>query len=184
MELTESIDSINRQLVDLYGIDTITGQPIWRVVFSEDQLVKQRVDCDEHGWPLQKPEVREIPKYRQWIKAKYILERLTLVPDFQIEEMAGEQISYECLFVFEKKDGTALPPRVDVCKMVIDTIYAAQGKQSMARYVDDYSQYTEEEREKRISELVEYLWDPSENADAIVEGQGIVVPSNYSGSNN
>jgi hypothetical protein len=38
MELTEKIESINNQLIELYGIDTITGQAMWRVVWSEDQF--------------------------------------------------------------------------------------------------------------------------------------------------
>jgi len=179
MELTEPIESINQQLIDLYGIDTVTGAPMWRVVFSEDQLEKRLMDVTDEGFTLLVPEVREVPKYRQWIVEKYVLERMIVVPEINRKELADVKTSYEPLHVFENKAGKYLPPRVDVCKIVIDAVYAAQGKRSMARYVDDYKKYTPEEQEKKINELMEYLWDPSENADSIVGGSGIVVPSNY-----
>lgn len=183
MELTEPIDSINKQLVDLFGVDTVTGLPMWRVVWSEDQLEKRFGTYDDftrEGIYLRTvTEVREVPKYRQWIQAKFVLERLTLIPIINKEELPTQQLSYEPMYVFENFKGEPLPPRVDVCKILIDTLYAGMGKSSLAKYKDDYSQYTPEAQNARINALMEYLWDPSDNADALVAGEGIVVPSTY-----
>lgn len=183
MELTEPIESINRQLVDLFGVDTVTGQAMWRVVFSEEQFEKRFGTYDDYtpaGIYLRTvTEVREVPKYSQWVQRKYVLERLTVIPEVNKDDLPTSKISYEPMYVFENKKGEALPPRVDVCKVVIDTVYAAMGKKSMAKYVDDYSQYTQEEQDKKIKELEEYLFDPSQTADNIVVGQGIVVPHSY-----
>lgn len=180
MELTEPIASINSQLVDLFGIDTVTGHPMWRVVFSEEQLENRYGTYDDYtreGIYLRTvTEVRLVPKYRQWIRRKYVLERLTVIPDINAEDLPATKLSYEPMYVFENFKGEPLPPRVDVCKILIDTTYAAMGKKSMAKYVDDYSQYTEEARDKRINELMEYLWDPSDMSEALHQKQGIVVP--------
>lgn len=180
MELSESIESINKQLKELFGVDTVTGREMWRVVFSEEQMEKRLgtyTDYTREGIYLRTvTEVRLVPKYSQWIRGKYVLERLTVVPDINAEDLPTSKLSYEPMYVFENFKGEPLPPRTDVCKILIDSTYAAMGKKSMARYVDDYSQYTEEARDKRINELMEYLWDPSDTADALVSGEGITVP--------
>ena len=93
MELTEPVDSINKQLVDHFGTDTITGLAMWRVVFSEDQFEKRLGTYDDFtpsGIYLRTvTEVREVPKYRQWIKRKYVLENLVLIPDINKKELPG-----------------------------------------------------------------------------------------------
>lgn len=180
MELSETIETINKQLVDLFGVDTVSGDAIWRVVFSEEQFEKRLgtyADYTREGIYLRTvTEVRFVPKYSQWIRQKYVLERLTIIPDINAEELPTSKVSYEPMYVFENFKGEPLPPRTDVCKILIDATYAAMGKKSMARYVDDYSQYTEEARDKRINELMEYLWDPSDMSEALHQKQGIVVP--------
>jgi hypothetical protein len=157
MELTESIESINRQLVDLFGIDTITGKPIFRVVWAQDQLEKRLVDTTNEGLFLLTPEVREVIKY-PWIKEKYLLERLVLVPDNNKSELPTQRQSYEPLWVFMDSDGNPLPPALWACKFVIDTVYAAMGKKSLRKYVDAEEENPPEEREKRIEKLTEELF--------------------------
>lgn len=183
MELTEPIDSLNNQLRDLFGVDTVTGKQMFRISFSEEQFEKRYgtyEDYTREGIYLRTvTEVREVPKYRQWIQAKYIIERLVMVPSVDSQTLPTQQLTYECVFVFENFKGEALPPRLDVTKIAIDSLYAAMGKTNLAKYTDDYSKYTPEAREKRINEMMEYLWDPSDNADALVSGEGIAVPSNY-----
>lgn len=183
MELTEPIESLNRQIKDLFGVDTITGLSMYRIVNSEEQFEKRLgtyADYDKNGNFIREiTEVREVPKYRQWIHHKYILEVLTIVPSVNMSELPTQNLSYECIFVFENFKGEYLPPRLDVAKIVIDSRHAAMGKTSLAKYKDDYSQYTPEAREKRLNEIMEYLWDPSDYADSAQAGEGIAVPSNY-----
>src|SRR5690606_31743133 len=151
-------ESINRQLKDLFGIDTVTGLPMYRVVWSEDQLEKRLTDRTDTGIHLLRPEVRLLPKYRQWIQNKYVLERLVVVPEINAHELPTQKLSYEPLWVFEDKKGNALPPTVWACKFCIDTVHAALGKQSLRKYVDEEAKNPEEHREKRIKQLEEELF--------------------------
>lgn len=179
MLLTEPIETINRQLIDQFGLDTITGRPMFRVVWSEDQFEKRLTNCTDEGLQLLYPEVRELPKYRQWIKEKYVLERLVLVPDVSLEELAGEKLSYEPLWVFEDRYGNYLPPRFDAAKIVVDTVYAATGKQSLAKYKDEEN--TPEGKLKRIAGIEQELFgNESSVGDALAHESGtIIVPRNY-----
>jgi hypothetical protein len=176
VETTESIESLNRQLVDLFGIDTITGDPIWRIVWSEEQFEKRLMDTTDSGLFLLKPEVRLVPKYRQWIKQKFVLERLVLIPEISMPELPAIKTSYEPIFVFMDKNDNYLPPRIDVAKIVIDTIYAAQGKSNLAKYIDN----PDEEQKKRIEEIYEYLYGDETNVtDSLRYKTGVVVPRSY-----
>jgi hypothetical protein len=178
MELTETIESINRQLVDLYGMDTITGRAIWRVVWSQDQFEKRLMDTTDSGLQLLYPEVRLVPKYRQWIVEKYVLERLVLVPDINSDELPTIKQSYEPLFVFEDKNSNYLPPKIQACKFVIDSVYAAMGKSSLAKYKDPESNPEEarEIKEKRINKLVEDIFgNETDVTDALSRQAGVVI---------
>ena len=182
MELTERIESINQQLIDLFGIDTLSGISIWRVVWSEDQFEKRLMNTTDAGILLLTPEVREVPKYRQWIREKYVLERLVLVPETNRDELPTQKVSYEPIFVFESGRGDYLPPRIDVCKFVVDTIYAAQGKKSLAKYKDPDSNSEEARANQRmrVDTLMEELFgDETDISDALTRQEGIVVPQSY-----
>lgn len=175
MELTEKIETINNQLINLFGIDTISGQPIWRVVWSEYQFEKRLTFYTDSGIQLLRPEVRMLPKYKQWVQKKYVLERLTIVPEINQDELPTTKTSYEPMYVFENKHGQYLPPRLDVAKFIIDSMYAAQGKTSLAKYVEE-----EDAKEKRIDDLQEYLFsDETDVSDHLSRQTGVVVPSNY-----
>jgi hypothetical protein len=102
--------------------------------------------------------MREMPKYRQWIPEKYVLERLVLVPKTDQKELLGIKVSYEPIWIFETQDGRYLPPRIDAAKLVIDTIYAAQGKKSMRKYVDEEAKNPIEHRQQRINSLQKELF--------------------------
>jgi hypothetical protein len=182
MELTETIKSLNSQLVDLYGLDTITGRAIWRIVWSEDQFEKRLMETTDEGLLLVVPQVREVPKYRQWITEKYVLERLVLVPDINSKELPLSKQSYEPIWVFMDKNGNYLPPKIQVCKFVIDSIYEAQGKNIFARYKDPESNPEEakEIERKRIDDLqVELFGDDTDVSDALTYKEAIVVPNSY-----
>jgi hypothetical protein len=178
MELTESIALINQQLIDLFSIDIITGKSIWRVVWSEDQFEKRAINTTEAGLLLPFDVVREVPKYRQWVKEKYVLERLVLVPEMNRDELPTQKISYEPIFVFMDKEGNYLPPKIEVCKLVIDTVYAAQGKSSLAKYKDPDA--NPEAYRARIEETYNELFgEETDVSDALAYGEGVTVPHNY-----
>lgn|SRR6266850_2758139 len=177
MELTEQISSINRQLIDLFGID-ISGMPIWRVVWSEDQYEKRLMEFNDSGLSLIQPEVRLVPKYKQWIVEKYVLEQLVVVPIINENELPTSKLSYEPLYVFQDNDGNYLPPKLILCKLVIDSIYAARGKSSLAKYKDPGDSL--EMKQERVNELMEAIYgNETDVSDALTRREGIVVPSNY-----
>lgn len=172
--LAESIEEINGLLIDHYGIDTISGNSIYRVVWSEDQLEKRWTSYTDSGVQLLQPEVREYPKYRQWIHEKYIIERLTIIPDLKIDGAPANQVSYESIWVFENALGDYLPPRFSVCKFVLDTLHAAEGKSSMAKYVDELINESAEVKESRLNKLQNELFEnETDIGDALAYREGV-----------
>lgn len=164
MELTESIEIINNQLIGNFGIDTLTGQPIWRVVFSEDQFEKRLGTYNDFSGSIflrTVTEVRLVPKYRQWIEKKYVLERLVVVPDQDQETLPTSKVSFEPIYVFEDINGNYLPPKWEAAKFVIDTIYAAQySNHNLRKYTDDEDTQEKsiELKKQRVDSIVEALW--------------------------
>lgn len=180
MELTEKIESLNRQLIDLFGVDTLTGKAMWRIVWSEDQFEKRLMNMTDEGLYLIHPEVREVPKYRTYIKDKYILERLVLVPESQENDLPTTRLSYEPMWTFQDKDGNYLPPTLLASKFVVDAVYAAIGKKSLAKYKDPDAENPIESHVARVDALEKELFgNETPVGDALRIGTGIVVPQNY-----
>ena len=172
------VESLNQSLIDLYGIDTSTGEAIWRVVWSEDQFEKRLgtySDYTREGIYLKTvTEVRLVPKYRQWIKEKWVLEQLTVVPEMNMPELPTTKLSYEPMFPFEDARGEALPPKLEVCKIVIDSIYAAMGKKSLAKYVDEEA-INDPKRLKAVNKIYEELFgNESEITDSLAFGTAVI----------
>lgn len=179
MSITISIevDRINSQLINHFGIDTSTGKPMWKVVWSDDQLEMRKMDFNDNGVPLLYPEVREVKKFA-YIEHKWILVQLVAVPEVCQEELAGAKLSYECLFIFETETGQALPPNFEACQFVIDLVNATKGKGNLSKYKDNSD--SPEVKEKRINKLCEELFgDENATTDALAyrEGVGYTGPS-------
>ena len=190
MELAEPIERINGWLVDQYGIDTVTGLPIWRISWSEDQYEKRMMSVTDEGIHLIHPEMREVPKY-QHIRERYILERLSVVIDNP--ELAGN-LSYEPIWTFEDRNRNFLPPKIDACKIIIDTVYAATRmggaantevrKGSMRKYVDEVASLSPEGKAAKIDAMVKDLFgNETDTTDALSYKEGVVVPHKQFGDN-
>ena len=188
MELTETIERINSQLIDLFGIDTLTGQAMWRVVWSEDQFEHRRgiyEDYTKNGIFLRRvEEVRYVPKYSQWIRNKYVLERLVIVPDVNAGDLPAVKLTYEPIFPFQTGSGEYLPPRLDACQFVINSVLAVQGKGNLAKYKDPMAGLTTEEqieaKQQELDALEEELFgNETDTGDALAHNQAIIVPRNY-----
>lgn len=163
------IKVINQQLINHFGLDTSTGQPMWRVVFSDDQFEKRKMIYDDKGARLLHPEVREVPKYRQWIQHKWVLENLVVVPEENMEELAGLKVSYEPIFPFESNDGTPLFPTFDACKFVVDAINAAKGNKKLTKPKEEPEAALE-----RVNKLHDELFgDENSITDALAYGEGV-----------
>lgn len=173
-ELPQDVKIINQMLERNFGIDTITGKPMWRVSWSNDQYEKRLTNCTDEGLSLLYPEVRELPKY-QWVKDRWILESLCLIPDVNIGDLPSQKQSYECMYVFENQyTHDALPPKYEACKFVIDVVHAASGKKSMKKYVDEEAASPLEAKEKRIDGLLHELFgDESSLLGGTVTGEAV-----------
>lgn len=168
----ESIESLNVQLKDLFSVDIVTGQPIWRISWSDSETEKRRMDHTPEGIHLLHPQVFEVKKY-PYIRAKYVLERLVLVPEVNEKDLPTQKLSYEPMWVYEN------PPTMYGTKFIIDTIYAAiQQKPGLKKYMDPDA--TEETRQARIKQLHEEMFGNETNVgDALAYKEGVTVPRNY-----
>ena len=185
MELPEPIERINKLLLENFGKHD-DGQAIWRVVWSEDQFEHRLGDYDDYdrsgNFLRSVREVRYVPKYRQWIPEKYVLERLVVIPVANLPELpAASKLSYEPIFPFEDKNGNALPPKFQACKFVIDTIYAAMNENhNLAKYKDTITMESEAaDKEKRIKEYEEILFGDESGLKGTTHnasGNSIIVP--------
>jgi hypothetical protein len=152
---------------------------MFRIVWSDDQLEKRYVHTLDSGIVLLFPEIREVKKY-SYLPHVYILERLVIVPEEQQKELGVKQ-SYEPVWSYMDDKRNALPPIWNATKYVIDTLYAALGKQSLAKYVEKTSPDDAERRVRAIQE--ELFGNETEVSDALRYKEGIVVPGNYQKDN-
>lgn len=170
----ETIETINQRLIDHFGVDTATGQPLFRVVWADDQVEKRLMHTLDSGIELLYPTVREVKKYN-YLSGVHVLEHLVVVPEFQRAELADVKLSYEPVWSYKDEHGKPLPPLWEPTKFIVDTLYAALGKKSLANYIAP-----EESQETRVDRLVDELFgNESETTDALTYKEGIVVPNNY-----
>lgn len=169
---TSEVDDINRLLREHYGADAdVRTNAMWRVVWAPDQIEERFSEWSEEGLHLGTPRRITAPKY-QWIGDKWILERLVLVPEMNQEELLGLKKSYECIYIFETQQGEYLPAKFEAAKFVIDLVYAAQGKKSMRKYVDDA--VNDPQRTKKIDKIVEELFgNETAVGDALAYKEGV-----------
>lgn len=181
--MAENVETINKFLSDKFGIDTETKNPIFRVVFSDEQIEKRETKYTDTGIELLHTEIRELPKYPH-IDGAYVLERYVLVPDINLKELAGLKKSYEPLYVFTNSKDQRVRPTILACEYIIDCLYAALGKTSLRKYIDPDSNSDEarELKKKRVDQLYEEMYgdESSLNGETHNEsGSAIIVPSNY-----
>ena len=168
------VKKINRLLVDHFGIDTSTGQPMWRVVWSDDQYEKRLTDRIDSGLQLLHPEVRELPKYKQWIPHRWVLEQLVVVPYLNEKDLPATKLSYEPMFPFEDKQGNFLPPNFEACKFVVDLVNSAKGRSNMAKYKDpELEPGAQEAKINRIEK--ELFGDENDVTDALAYKEGVAI---------
>lgn len=172
MFLPETLDYINKKLERHFGVD-ISGKPYFRVVFSEDQFEKRLgdyEDFDENGNFLRRVrEVREAPKYRQWIREKYVLEGLTVVPLQNMEELPTQVLSYEPLWVFEDRIGNPLPPLYRACEFILHRVRSQMENKGIGKYKEE--QIPDQERLEKLEE--ELFGNETPVGDALAHKFGV-----------
>ena len=186
MELTEKIETINLQLSDLFGIDTSSSNPIYRVVWSNDQFEYRFgtwSDFDKNDILIRTvEESRLVPKYYNK-KDRYILEKLVAVPEINKEEL-DKKVSYEPLWVFENMDtGEYIPPHIEICKFIVRTVQEAMHRpKGFKRYVENEAKnfgfLGGDNKQERMKDIKEKLFgNETPITDALMAQRGV----SYSG---
>jgi hypothetical protein len=179
----ETLETLNARLVEQFGVDSDTGRPIFRIVWANDETEKRLTDKLDSGMRLIYAQVMEVKKY-PYLENLYVLERLVVVPEINQRELPTSKLSYEPLWAYRDANGMPLPPIWTATKFVIDVLYAALGKKSIAKYIQDEKETTEEGRQQRITELAgELFGNETETGDAMAYGEAIVVPEQYKKDN-
>lgn len=173
MLLVETIEFINSKLDRQYG-RAFNGQSNFRIVWSEDQFEKRWTKFTDDGLELLQAEVRFLPKYRQHIHEKYVLERY--IPIIGETDLTVK-VNYEPCWVFHNGKGEYIPPRYDMCTVIIDSILEAAGRKSgFKKYVDPTT--SPEYRKQQIEKMQEELFgNETETGDSLAYKEGVTVPS-------
>lgn len=164
----EPIELMNQRLADYFG--KFDDKPRWRLVFSDDQFENRfgtYNDFSSDGTFLcQKTEVRLVPKYRQWIQHKWVLEKLTEVPQMCQEELLTS-LSYEPIWVFEDKKGNPLPP----IWLAIEFLISSMQGPKKTFYSDEI-----QDTEQRVKKLEESLFGNESNiTDSLAYKDGVFI---------
>src|SRR3989304_674369 len=148
----ENIDTINKRIKDHYG--STNDLPKFRIVFSTDQYEKRLTNYTDEGLELLYPEVRLLPKYKQWKPDRYVLEKLTEVNNSGV---TVDKLSYEPIWFFEDNNNLPLRPAWIAAKMIIDTVNKNMEQAGMyTKYKDPLAGLTTvEQLEKKSLELDE-----------------------------
>lgn len=163
------INDINKKLKDKYGIGP-TNTPNFRLVWSDDQYEKRYMYYSPEGFELIHPEIRLVPKYRPYIKERYLLERL--IPIAPNPELIVD-IGYECCWVFQDRYQNYLPPAWAPCIFIIDSMFAAINSAGMYKKYNDPNKDPEHKRAE-IDAMIEQLFgNETPVGDALTHGYGV-----------
>lgn len=176
------VGRINRLLEDKYG--TLNDRPNYRIVWSDDQYELRYGTYEDYlpeGMYLRTvTETRNVQKYIHYIRERWVLERLTVINEI-VDGGPVDKLSYEPLWVFETKNGDALPPIWLAAKLVVETVNS--NIEGAGNYVKYKESDTVEQKAKQLKEYKEALWgNETDVTDALHRGfdgkkpSGIVVP--------
>ena len=169
------VERINKEIKLLYG-SNLSGNSHFRIVWSDDQLeYRKGVFNDFYGSIFIRTfeGVKQVPKYN-YINSRWILE--VFVPPI-LNTALPNQDGYEPLYVFESAKGEYLPPKLQVCKIIIDHVMNPQ-MNSLQR-----KELFETVDKKSFDKDVEYFKDEIEDGSSYMAGllragEAIVVPEN------
>ena len=178
-EIKSQVEEINLYLKRNYGY--FNEEPTWRVVWSDDQREMRKgtfnyFDKSTGAFLRTEVGVHEVPKY-DWIKEKYVLERIMPVPEINRDELTSK-LSYEPVFTFDNDAGQALIPRLDVCQLVIEAICKEAAKHMGVKYKDPYAdpKIAPEVHKAHIDNLTKELFgNETAVGDALHYKDGVVI---------
>lgn len=169
------VEEINNNLKDKYGL-FVEGHPNWRVVWSTGIMEYRKTRYSAEGFELPQEVVRLLPKYDQWNKDKYILERAMPALNYRTDWPNDVKWAYEPVWTFEDGKGNFLPPNLEVAIIVIDAVYNESAKRVGVKYKPEFQHASEniEERSAEIDRLVEEAFgNETSLSDALAQDSAV-----------
>lgn len=163
MQKNSTVDLIN-SVIRNYGLNNYYD-PIFRVVFSDDQVERRAGVFNDYVGKIfvrNVREIREVQKY-PWIKGKWILERwadgrLAYHPDLDTDKSGV----YVCVYVFQDANQNYLPPLLKVAEIIIKNLLNPRKKDEAI--IEDIEVLKKQE-EKEIDKIeLELKIESDENA--------------------
>jgi len=173
----EPINVINRRLWDWFG--STNNRPNYKLVWSDTEFEHRATSFSDGGVELLYPEVRLLPKYKQYIQSKWVLERLTVVPVLQQTELPIDKLSYEPIWVFGMTPQEEAQPAWMACKFIIETINRQiEQAGSYVKYKHPYAGLTTpqqiEKKHEEIKDIQDALFvNETPIGDALAHGYGV-----------
>lgn len=129
MKTNLTVNLINK-VIRNYGLN-IYNDPIFRVVFSDDQIEKRRGTFNEYHRNLFIRTVygiKEVQKY-PWIRGKWILERWASGELAHHNSLETDRNGvYVCVYIFQDVNCNYLPPLLKVAEIIIDNLLHPRNK--------------------------------------------------------
>lgn len=154
-----SMDDIklNKHLKDAYG-STLDNLCKFRVVNTHNLTEKRWGKFTEHtegGIFLREVEgIQEVPKY-PFIRDRWILEHLvTYSHSSIIAKECDVRFGYECLYVFQDKDGNQLPLNKNAADVVIYFFLNRHNHKRAASEILDAEQKKEDAKKERLKDMI------------------------------
>jgi len=168
-------DYCNTKLLDTYG--RTFDRPTYRVVWGDNETEFRKTTHSKEGILLANPVIMEFPKYKQWNRGKYILESIVQVPTVSDLTTA---INYEPVFTFMGPKKEMLPPKWEVCLIVINSLHKAMNQHFGGKYKQSDEEIARIDRIEldRIHEML--FGNETTVTDALAYGSGVSLSGSYS----
>lgn len=166
------VEDINRQLLQ-FGLNTF-GDAKFRVVFSTDQREMRNGEHknfnDEGTYLNTYFGIREVPKYRwmidKWILEKWAGQELTYHPDI----VSARNGDYVCIYIFQDKDGNALPPIWEMARLIVG---ASLNPRTKIQALEDDFAFENKKEKQEEDEIFNRIKTNYENTATEVETMAI-----------
>lgn len=163
---------INQQLLDKFGREALGDRPLFRLVWSDDQMEYRRGHFED--WYAGTIFLREYDGIRHarkynYLHQQWVLEKLVYEPNRELPE--SENGHYEILWAFPKD----LPPLLKAC------LYAIYRHINKVKKTIGW--YKEQDELDKLADrnLILDMWeeDSSYLASMVHSGEGVFVPGTY-----
>ena len=150
------INRINKTLKS-YGLNP-QGQAIFRVVWSDEQFENRRGMFEEFykGIYLKTVVSTERKKKYSYIKSRWIFEKWIPPERIYTSELPDTvNGSYECIYVFQDKEGNPLPLDLEICQFIAYTLSKNRDTFKEKNLIEEELQRKEQKLDQKDEDILE-----------------------------